>query len=444
VEGSISQPGDRDLYSFAARKGEPWIFEINASRSGSSLDSKIEVLSADEHPLESMVLQSMRTSWLAFRGRDSATTDDFRIQHWREAELNEYLYCDGEVTRLWAYPNGPDSGFTLYPGFGNRHTFFGTTACSHALGAPLYIVRPLPPGTNPVPNGLPLFRLHYENDDDPSRIRGRDSWLHFIAPHDGTFLLRVSDTRGFGDTKAAYRLIAHPPKPDFTIRAGNSKALAVGPGSGKEVEIAVDRADGFEGEVEARITGLPEGFHSSPAIVVEAGQPRAFASVWADPDAKAPTADAVKAAKIVARAQIEGREITHEIPLGEVQLGPAPKLTVAIAPEKKESIAGSTIPLELHIRPGETIYARVVATRVDFTQRIEFGRAESCKNLPHGVFVDNLGLNGILIVEGETERTFALTAARWVKPSSRWIFLRSSSDGVHVSRPVLLHVDPAP
>ena len=73
----------------------------------------------------------MRDSWFTFRGKDSNTSDDFRVQNWREMELNEYLYANGEVVKLWHYPRGPDSGFKVYPGFGNRYAFFNTTALAH-------------------------------------------------------------------------------------------------------------------------------------------------------------------------------------------------------------------------------------------------------------------------------------------------------------------------
>lgn len=442
IMGTIASPGDADVYRFEARKGQKWIFEVQAARAGSTLDSKLEVLTAEGRPVERTVLQSMRSSWLAFRGRDSATTDDFRIQHAREAELNEYLYCDGEVARLWGYPNGPDSGFTLYPGFGTRHTFFGTTASSHALGAALYIVRPLPAGSEPAPNGLPLFRLFYENDDDPNRSRGKDSLLDFTAPADGAYLLRVTDARGFGDAKSNYTIHARVPKPDFGVRAPLSKPLAISPGSGREVEIALERADGFDGAVNVEITGLPPGFHASPRVTVEAGQQRTYAAIWTNADVQPPEKEAAKSAKITARGLVGGREVVHETALGELAVGAAAKVLVHIAPETESAAADSGVPLELTVRPGETVRARAVARRVDFKERIEFGRLEACRNLPHGVYLDNVGLNGLLIVEGESERSFAITAAKWVAPGSHWVFLGCKADGGHTSLPVLLHVRP--
>jgi hypothetical protein len=156
------------------------------------------VLDAAGRPVEQVVLQATRDSWFTFRGKDSTQSGDFRLQNWMEMELDEYLYANGEVVRLWRYPQGPDSGFAVYPGNGNRQTFFGTSAVTHALGEPAWIVEPLPPGSQPVPNGLPVFPVFYDNDDESTRRLGSDSQLTFVPPADGEYVARVTDVRGFG------------------------------------------------------------------------------------------------------------------------------------------------------------------------------------------------------------------------------------------------------
>ena len=157
ITGNISQPGDTDFFRFAAKAGEEWVVEVDAARSESLLDSKIAVLDANREPVERVRLQAVRESWLTFRGKDSTTSGDFRVHNWRLMELNELLYVNGEVVKLWLYPRGPDSGFIVYPGSGSRRTYFDTTAVAHPLGQPCYTVEPLPPGASPVQNGLPVF-----------------------------------------------------------------------------------------------------------------------------------------------------------------------------------------------------------------------------------------------------------------------------------------------
>src|SRR5205085_2453655 len=141
----------------------------------------------------------------------------------------------------------------------------------------------------------------------------------------------------------------------------------------------------------------------------------AIAAIYAAPDAKTPDTNAAQKIKITASAQINSREISHDVPsLGEIKVGPPAKLTVEILAGPDRSYVKETQgqPLEFAIRPGQTITARVRATRHDFKDRIELGVEDSNRNLPHGVIIDNIGLNGLLIVEGQTEREFFITASK--------------------------------
>ncbi len=444
IQGTIARPGDPDLYRFRARAGQELTLAVNAAQSKSPLDSRLEVLAADGHPVEQVVLQAVRDSWFTFRGKDSDTADDFRLHNWAEMELDEYLYANGEVTRLWLYPRGPDSGYKVYPGEGKRHAAFGTTALTHALNEPCYIVTPLRAGARPVPNGLPVFRLNCENDDDSSRRAGADSLLLFTAPANGDYLVRLTDVRGFGGTNSHYTLAVRERRPDFSV-AIEGKDPKISPGSGREISFVAQRMEGFDGPIHIDITNLPAGFTASTPVEIEAGQIRAVAALYAAPDAAAPGTNAGRVVKIVARAQINGREVVHESgTLGDLGLAKPAKVTVHILPGKDRASVKETAgrPLEFSIRPGQTISARVRTVRHEFKERIELGGEDSGRNLPHGVYVDNIGLNGLLIVEGQTEREFFITASKVTKPGTRMFHLRAKPDGGQVSEPVILHVLP--
>ena len=97
MSGRIDTGGDVDLVRFAARRGEALVLEVNAARSGSKLDSRVEVLHADGRPVERVALQATRDSWFTFRGKDSTQVNDFRVHNWREMELDEYLYANGDM-----------------------------------------------------------------------------------------------------------------------------------------------------------------------------------------------------------------------------------------------------------------------------------------------------------------------------------------------------------
>jgi hypothetical protein len=571
-----------DLFRFRAKAGEQWVLETNAARSKSPLDSKIEVLDATGAPIERVRLQALRKSWLTFRGKDSTTSGDFRVFKWREMTLNQFLYVNGEVVKLWHYPRGPDSGYIVYPGTGARHTFFDTTPLAHPLGQFAYIVKPLPAGTTPPANGLPTFPVYFENDDDSQRRLGKDSKLTFTAPQDGEFIARVSDVLGAQGKDHKYTLTIRPRRPNFSVSL--SGIANIPKGSGREFSVRAVRMDTFTGPIRVDITDVPAGFRVTTPLTIEAGQTLAFGAVYhapgkrSAPKPKLPnpaigkltwklfhgswpkvpdwsTLKPVKTgelkhgffniepanrednfgmlfegqikipkdgsyefilasddgallfidgkqvvdndglhgnqrktgkvelkagmnairvgyiqatgmaelyvgwkcpgfaetplshtdtapaafAKVTATARINGKATTHAVNnLSGLKLIAQPKLQVHVLPASGKLAPGK--PLELTIAPGETISARVVIKRNGTNGRVSFGSHDSGRNLPHGVYVDNIGLSGLLIVEGQTEREFFITADKWVPEMTRRFHLRTSSEKGIVTQPILLHV----
>lgn len=442
---------DVDLYRFHAKKGEQLVLEINAARSKSPLDSKLEVLDSGGKPIPRVVLQAVRSSYFTFRGHNSTMESDFRLHDATDMELNEYLYANGEVMKLWMNPRGPDSGFLLYPGYsGDRFTYFGTTAITHALNETCYIVEPHQPGETLIPNGLPTYTLYYENDDDSWRKLGTDSRVRFTAPADGDYLARVSDVRGQGGEQYKYQLIVRRPRPGFEVRLVD-KDRTISAGSGKEFSVIANRKDEFAGEIRLHVTGLPPGFHVTSPLTIEADQTTAFGTVTADSDAPAPTAENSKQAKLIATAIIGGREVKQKpLDFGVIKLAAKPKLLVQVLPAANQQRAGigrqhsSEKPVELFIAPGQTIAAVVKLERNGFDGDVKFGTEFAGRNLPHGVYVDNIGLNGMTVLKGETERTFFLTARKWVPEQTRLFHLRAEEEGNPTSWPVVLHVQAGP
>lgn len=446
IKGLLAQPGDVDCVRFRAEAGQRWVIETNAARSKSPADTFVEILSADGSPILRTRLQAVRDSYFTFRGKDSNVSDDFRVHNWQEMELNDLLYANGEVVKLWLYPRGPDSGFKVYPGFGARRTYFDTPALSHALGEPCWIVREVPSGSEPLPNGLPVFDLYYENDDDGERKLGKDSKLLFAPAEPGEYVVQVRDVRGEGSDAHKYELTVRPAKPGFSVKASVAKADAVPAGGGREIEFAADRTDGFEGPIELAVEGLPAGWTvTTPTI--EAGQLKAWGAIYATAEAKAPTEEEWKQVRLVARADVDGGQVERKVAgLALPKLAGAPAIGIAISRVDGEAEASAeaepNAPLEVTLRPGETIELRVAVDRKDVKNRISFGNEDSGRNLPHGVFVDNVGLNGLLIVEEKSERTFFVRASAVAQPQTRLFHLRADADGGLVSPSVVLRIVP--
>ncbi|MBM4075350.1 MAG: WD40 repeat domain-containing protein, partial [Planctomycetes bacterium] len=404
---------DVDYYRFSARKGETWILETNANRSGSLADTRLEVLHSDGTPVLRAVLQAVRDSWINFRPIDS-NSSDVRVEFWEEMDLNQYLYMRGEVCKTFRAPRGPDSGYQLYAIGGKRKNYFDTSATSHAKEEPCYIVEAFPPGSKIVDNGLPVFPVFYANDDDADRKLDKDSRLTFTAESDGDYLVRVSDTRGFVGDKHHYTLTIRSPKPDFklTVNTLNPKVSA---GSGQRLKFTVDRIDGFDGDIRIDIAGLPSGFSASSPVVIPSGHVETNSVLLAQSDAVAPTNEGWERVSVLATSTIGDQIVTRSAgTLGEIKLEPPSKIRVRLVPDNVESTSQDGA---LAMEPGTTITAKIIVDRNGYEGDVKF----DVDNLPHGVIVDNIGLSGVLVRANETERQIFLTARPWVEETSRRI-----------------------
>ena len=443
IAGSEKGEADGDFYRFTAKAGETWVLEVEAARAKSKLDSFVEVLDDQGRRIERARLQAVRESYFTFRGKDDATIGDFRLFGQDEMHLNEYLFANGEVVKLWLYPRGPDSGFSVYPGQGSRWGYFDTTPLAHALGEPCYVVEPHPPGAELVPNGLPVFPLYFENDDESHRELGKDSKLTFTAPADGRYIARIRDVRGLEGADFSYTLTIRPSRPDFQVELTPPKP-PIQQGGAQEFRLKAKRIDGFDGPIRVDVEGLPTGFSATTPIVIEEGQIEALGVVSAGADARPPSPDQVKTVKVNASAMIDGRERSHSVDgLGALKLADKPQLSLRIQPldgGAKPLPGPADGPLEFEIHPGQTIELKVALRRNGHVGTVPLGNEGSGRNLPHGVYVDNIGLNGLLITESQNERAFFVTADQTAAPQTRHFHLNTTAAGGQASPPVILHV----
>ncbi|MHB8520782.1 MAG: c-type cytochrome domain-containing protein [Limisphaerales bacterium] len=434
------QSNDVDLFKFAARAGQTWIIETQAAQRGSLVDSRIEVLHADGRPVERVLLQAIRDSAITFRGIDS-NAGGARLENWEEMDLDEFVYFQGDVAKIFRMPQGPDSEILFYSSSGRRRACFDTTATAHALDEPCYVVEPHPPGAKLTPNGLPVFPVYYTNDDDGDRKLGSDSKLEFTAPAEGAYLIRVSDSRNYSGERFAYRLVVRAAHPDFRVTL-NGANPTVNRGSGTSFSVTAERIDGFEDAIKLDIGNLPPGFTVSTPLTIQAGQGSAEGTINAALDAPPPDEHAAGMIKITAAAMVGGQWVTHDVnSFGKIKPGDEPKLFVALEPNLATrpvafTPAGPHPPLEITIAPGTSIPAWLRAKRNGYDDLITF----TVENLPHGVIVDNIGLNGVLIPKDQTEREIFLTAAKWVPETDRFCFAVENQAGRQTSRPVMLHV----
>ncbi|WP_202921264.1 c-type cytochrome domain-containing protein [Anatilimnocola aggregata] len=427
---------DADLFRFQATKGDQWIFETNAARSGSQLDSKLEILDAAGNPVPRVLLRGVRDTEIEFRGMNSDQRG-VRLKNYEELLLNEYVYLNGEVIKHFQQRRGPDADGQFYPENGNRFTFFETTSRAHALGEPGYIVVPYPVGTQLPNNGLPVFTLNYENDDQATRKLGKDSQVTFVAPESGEYLVRVSDVRGFAGDKFKYQLIGRRPQPDFKVTVTGMNPT-INAGSGKTFTVKAERTDHFMGPIRLEITGLPPGFQVTSPVIIAAGLYEAQGVINCAADAAAPTPENEKSSKITATAVVAGEERTKDAgSLGTIKRADKPKLLafLELGGNEKPAEAISTLP-ELTLVPGGSVTCKLRIERNGFKDRVAF----DVGNLPHGVIVEDIGLSGVLIPEGQTERMISLRAEPWVRSQDRQFQATANVEGNQTTLPMLLRI----
>ncbi len=391
-DGAIAKPGETQSVSFAAEKGKTLAIEVHAARLDSKLDSVIEIRDEDGKPLEQVTLRSVSQTFTTFRDHDSAVSG-IRLDTWNELRTNDFLYVGSELMRIKALPKNPDDDCQFVQIDGKRVGFCGTTPTHHAQNTPMYKVELHPPGSTFPPNGLPVFPLPWRNDDGGPGF-GKDSFLLFEAPRTGKYQVLVRDARGAGGEPFGFRLTVRPPKPDYILKVSPSDPKVWKDG-GVPITVTATRRDGFAGPIRVRFDKLPAAF-SAPETVVEEEQASATVALSATGVASPPAPF-----RVVGEAQIGGKPVVREA------AGGTPTLV-----EPGELITETGV-ASVTVKPGQEAKLKVkIARAKGFVGRVPL----DVRGLPHGVRVENIGLNGILVLPEETERELVIYAEPWVKP----------------------------
>jgi hypothetical protein len=146
--------------------------------------------------------------------------------------------------------------------------------------------------------------------------------------------------------------------------------------------------------------------------------------------------------QVTATATVNGGEVVKPANnFGKLKLGQKPRLFVALEPydEAATNFVERSIsdkPLEITIAPGQSIPAWLKIKRAGHEDLVTF----TVENLPHGVIVDNIGLNGVLIPKDQSARQIFLTAARWVPETDRLCFAEAKQADNPTSLPVMIHI----
>ena len=416
VNGRSAAPGDQDLYSFSARQGEALVLEVQARRLSSPLDSVLQVLDRKGREVPRAILEVLAEDFHDSTLRAGALLlnrfglkDDTRYY-----PLDFILLDRRELIRLERSIRRADH-FSVAQGIlGRRISWLGTDPQNHPLNGSVHRVRVRKPGAPVREEPYPAVTLHYRNDDG-GPLRGKDSYLLFRAPADGTYLAQLGGLEGAGGPRHAYRFTVRPAIPDFRLflddgfllyvdgRATGARNPNIPRGGSVPLTVSAARMEGFEGPIQVRVEGLPRGFHATEGLI----RPREIVTTLvlsAHENAQEP--DEPVRLRVVGEAVIGGRTVSRVAtdpaePLNLVSLAPRPPIVPRVEPPNPVIHPGESIPLTIHIQ-------RNHGFRLDVPFILQ--------NRPAGIWVEDSGSNGIVISKDETSRTLTLKADPWVEP----------------------------
>jgi hypothetical protein len=426
INGRVSSP-DGNTYRFHARKGQKLILEVDARRLGSDLDSFLEVLDANGHPIERATIRPVVETSTTL-SEQSSTSTSIRFNSRTGFAVGDYVMVGAEIIRIRTIPDSPDADIGFDSFNGQRIAYFDTSTEAHSVDKPIYKVEIHPPGTKFTPNGLPLVRLYYQNDDGGPDY-GKDSLVHFTASADGDYQIHIKDVRGIGGENFAYRILLREPRPDFRLSIDPPNPN-VPVGGSIPLEVTAFRIDDFDGPITVALENLPAGLKASSGVIAP-GQVRTTLLLSAAADASFVAAVPLR---VVGRAQNLTHVADPEDTLKLISLMPKPDVKMTAQTK------------EVEIEPGKTAEISVEIERQNgFGGRVPV----AVLNLPPRVKLVDIGLNGVLINETETHRTFSIEALANAAPVEQLIYVggdvetRSELQSVYAApQAILLKVKP--
>lgn len=179
-----------------------------------------------------------------------------------------------------------------------------------------------------VPSPVKVSSNGYAYDGPPYNTGTQDILGKLAVKEDGVYRLRVADL--FGGTRSepshAYRLVIRKAEPDFALvgwalhmelrngdRNALSKPIALRRGATMAFEVVAFRRDGFDGDIDLALEGLPRGV-AAQGLRIPAGQSRGMMLITAAGDAPSGYANAVFTGKAV----VAGKPVTRPCALASV------------------------------------------------------------------------------------------------------------------------------
>jgi len=269
-----------------------------------------------------------------------------------------------------------------------------------------------------------------ENDDQQAGVISSqdslvDSWA---APADGKYTIEVRDLHLRGGADFVYYLRLTRPEPKFALILDSDKTPIV-PGGSTPIYVRVQRKNGFEGEVQLGIEGLPPGVTATCGRILGGGALDGAILLTADPSATPAFANI----RVTGRGTIKIGDQTQELvveatpmqenymPGGGRSHWPMQMHTVCVA-SVSDLLAVKVTPADVSLKPGESKTLEVEIVRAPgFEQNVTLDMVFQhlggvfANPLPPGVKIDAKASKTLLTAK-ETKGTIVLTAEPTAAP----------------------------
>lgn len=180
-----------------------------------------------------------------------------------------------------------------------------------------------------IPSPVKVSSNGYSYDGPPYNAGSTDILGKVEIKEDGVHRLQIRDLFGGtrNDPRNVYRLVIRKAAPDFALvswalhmnlrngdRNALSKPIALRGGATMPMEVVVVRRDGFAGEIELLMDGLPDGV-TATGLKIPAGQSRGIMLISANQDAPR----GLTSASFFGRATIDGQTVTRPCRLASMK-----------------------------------------------------------------------------------------------------------------------------
>jgi hypothetical protein len=268
-----------------------------------------------------------------------------------------------------------------------------------------------------------------ENDDATDRYVHADSLIeNWAAPANGRYVVEIRDLHLRGGPAFVYYLKVTRSEPTFTLDTDTDKTL-LAPGTAAVIFVRALRKNGFAGDIQLAVEGLPPGVTASCGRILASGMDGCIL-LRAAPDAKQVAANLrITGSATVAEGKDKARTLTATArPLQEVYMPgggrfhyPVEMHTVSVG-DPLDLLSVKISPTAIALKPGESKKIDVVIERrAGFNQNVTldvvyqhldqiFGNS-----LPAGVTVDDKA-SQTLLTGAQTRGSITLKAAANAAP----------------------------